>query len=61
MRHSIPLIGSFSSAGPFVFGPVYLWSIMLGLVIFPTFYGPWIILGICAVSTLVVLSLIGFR
>ena len=38
----LPLIGSPSSAGPFNFGPIYDWLIMLFVKIFPFDAGPWI-------------------
>lgn len=44
-RHELPLIGPFSSAGPFVFGPIYYWIIMLSYTVLPYIINsPWIIL-----------------
>src|SRR4051812_11368220 len=42
LKHSeLPIIGPFSSAGPFVFGPVYYWLLMFSNIIFPfTFLAP---------------------
>lgn len=36
-RHYLPLSGSFSSSGPFVFGPGYYWILTLTLLILPFF------------------------
>lgn len=45
----IPLTGSFSSAGPFVFGPLYYWYLMLVYWLFPTWISAaWY--GIAAMS-----------
>ncbi len=61
LRHELPLIGSFSSAGPFVFGPIYLWTLMFSFVLIPSFYAPWIILGLLEIITVAVSYLIGLR
>lgn len=58
-RSEIPIIGSFSSAGPFVFGPLFYWSVMLSLIIFPSFTGPWIFIGLMGVVTVGVLMWCG--
>jgi len=59
-RKEMPLIGPFSSAGPFVFGPIYFWIIMASYLIFPfSFISPWIIvtlLGILAVFVMIKLG-----
>jgi hypothetical protein len=40
--HKIPPIGAFSSAGPFVWGPLYYWEIALSYLVAPNFaYAPW--------------------
>ena len=50
MRHELPLYGSFSSAGPFVFGPSFYWFIMLSFILLPfTFVAPWILTGVVSV------------
>src|SRR5258706_4499173 len=41
-RHELPLIGSFSSAGPFVFGPFFYWFIILAYIVLPFFTSPWL-------------------
>ncbi len=51
-RHEIPLIGPFSSAGPFVFGPVYYYFIMLAYLVLPFLISaPWILTGIFGILT----------
>lgn len=43
--HKFPLLGPFSSAGPFQTGGEWYWFIMLGKLFFPfTIMGPWILL-----------------
>lgn len=60
-RHELPLIGSFSSAGPFVFGPLYFWFNMLALIIFPfSFKTPWILMNIVGVLTVFIMLLCGY-
>lgn len=59
-RHELPLIGPFSSAGPFVFGPIYYWIIMLSYVILPYIINsPWIILDALGVVSVAVLLYFG--
>lgn len=61
-RHELPLIGSFSSAGPFVFGPLYYWLVMAGLTILPfSFRGPWLLMSMIGVFTVIVMMLTGYR
>lgn len=60
-RGELPLIGSFSSAGPFVFGPLYFWFNMLALMILPfSFKTPWILMNITGVLTVIVMILCGY-
>lgn len=41
----LPTVGSFSSSGPFVFGPNWYWFLMLPLFILPNvFLAPWLLL-----------------
>jgi len=57
IRQELPQIGSFSSAGPFVFGPLFYWVVILSYLIMPfTYVAPWIFTG--AISVLIVLVLI---
>lgn len=52
VRHEFPLIGSFSSAGPFVFGPLFYWFIMLSFIILPfTITAPWIFLTLIGMTS----------
>ncbi|OGG27239.1 hypothetical protein A2960_00260 [Candidatus Gottesmanbacteria bacterium RIFCSPLOWO2_01_FULL_39_12b] len=59
-RRQLPLFGSFSSAGPFVFGPLFYWFIIISYLVFP--FGiptPWIILSLIGVINVYLLILIG--
>ena len=59
-RHELPLTGSFSSAGPFVFGPLFYWFIILSYLVLPFFvYSPWIFLVIVSVLTVAALMYLG--
>jgi hypothetical protein len=59
-RHELPLIGSFSSAGPFVFGPIFYWFIMLSYFFVPwVFTIPWILTGLVGVTTVAILMWCG--
>lgn len=49
-RHDLPLMGPFSSAGPFVFGGIYYWFIMLSYFVLPFFVNsPWIFMEIMSI------------
>ncbi len=55
-RHEVPLIGSFSSAGPFVFGPLFYWTIMASILVLPfPFISPWIVIGSMSIVTILIL------
>lgn len=57
---SIPLIGPFSSAGQFVYGPQWYWIIMFMIKIFPySVIGPWVIQTLLYVFVVFVMYLIG--
>lgn len=61
-RHEIPLIGSFSSAGPFVFGPFFYWFIMGSYLLLPfAFTAPWIMMVIVGLLTIVILMLVAYQ
>ena len=45
----LPLTGSFSSLGPFTFGPWYAYQLIIFCLIFPFVYSPWIYLSIISV------------
>lgn len=51
----LPLLGPPSSAGPFSFGPLYYWIIILLEILIPAINGPWI-----GFATLSVLSVVLF-
>lgn len=60
-RGELPLIGSFSSAGPFVFGPLFYWTLMASYLLFPfTFYAPHILNIILSIVTVGVLCVCGY-
>lgn len=56
LKRELPLTGSFSSAGPFVFGPFFYWYIMISYLLFPfVFTVPWIFTGLVGVLLVFVL------
>ncbi len=60
LLQQLPWVGSFSSAGPFVFGPNWYWQLMLPQILFPNlFMGPWIIMLIISIFFVVVMGLCG--
>lgn len=60
-RREIPLIGPFSSAGPFVTGPIYFWILMVGLVIFPFgISSSWFLFFIIGVITFLLFIYLGY-
>ena len=59
-RFELPLMGPFSSAGPFVFGGIYYWFIMAAYGILPFMISaPWIFLEILSVITVGLLMYLG--
>lgn len=61
MRHELPLYGSFSSAGPFVFGPLFYWFIMGSFLLLPfTFASPWLLIGVISVAVVGAFIYLGF-
>jgi len=57
---NIPQIGAFSSAGPFVWGPIYFWFIMLSYAIAPNFiFAPWVLYTIVDLIHILVMIKIG--
>lgn len=54
-----PLTGGFSSAGPFTWGPWFYYQMILISLVFPTFYAPWIYLGIIYIAGIALLYKIG--
>lgn len=56
IRRELPLIGPFSSAGPFVSGPLYYWFIILSFVLFPfSLMTPWVATAIVGLFTIGIL------
>lgn len=56
LRREIPLIGPFSSAGPFVTGPLYYWVIILSFLLFPfSLATPWFTTAIIGIVTIGIL------
>lgn len=59
-RHEFPLMGPFSSAGPFVFGGIYYWFIIFSYMVMPFWINaPWVALGIVSVLTVVASIFVG--
>jgi len=54
-----PLTGSFSSLGPFTFGPWYAYQLIVFYLIFPFIYSPWIYLSIISVAYIFIMYKIG--
>ncbi len=60
-RHELPLIGPFSSAGPFVTGPIYYWILMVGHILFPLgIYSLWAFFLVLSLVTLAGFTLVGY-
>lgn len=56
----IPLLGPFSSAGPYQTGGEWYWLLMIGTYLFPTYInGPWIFMTLFQTFFVVALILIG--
>ncbi|MBI2028396.1 MAG: glycosyltransferase family 39 protein [Candidatus Levybacteria bacterium] len=54
-----PLTGSFSSLGPFTFGPWYAYQLIFFYLIFPFIYSPWIYLSIISIIYIFIMYKIG--
>lgn len=54
-----PLMGAFSSAAPFVWGPWFYYQVILISLIFPYSYAPWIYLTISSILSIFILYKIG--
>ncbi len=57
----LPLTGSFSSIGPIPFGPWYYYYITLANFIIPTFWAPWIAIGLASTFQALCMYMIGKR
>lgn len=55
----LPLTGSFSSLGPFTFGPWYAYQLIFFGFFINSVYSPWIYLGLIAVAYILVMYKIG--
>ncbi len=56
----IPWVGSFSSAGPFVFGPNWYWQLMIPAALMPNiFFAPWIMMFLISIVVVLLQYLIG--
>ncbi len=52
-QHKIPMVGPFSSAGPFQTGPEWYWLIMLGTFLYsPSVISPWVLLTVLFVVSI---------
>lgn len=59
--NQLPLIGSFSSAGPFVFGPLFYWLIMGSYATLPfTILAPWITTLLAGIALVGVFAATGY-
>lgn len=55
-RHELPLFGSFSSAGPFVFGPLFYWIIMFSYIVLPfVLSAPWVITALVGIISIILI------
>ena len=54
-----PLTGSFSSLGPFTFGPWYAYQLIIFYLIFPSTYSPWIYFSIISVIYIFIMYKVG--
>jgi len=61
VHHTLPLIGSFSSAGPFTFGPYWYWYSAFMNLILPTHMGYWIGMGVASVFMVLMLMWLGYQ
>lgn len=60
LLHQLPWVGSFSSAGPFVFGPNWYWQLMFPQILFPNFFmGPWVVMLAFSILFVIVMSFCG--
>jgi len=55
----LPLTGSFSSLGPFTFGPWYYYILILSHFVIPSVWAPWIAVGLISISLIVIVIMYG--
>ncbi|KKR34454.1 MAG: Oligosaccharyl transferase STT3 subunit [Candidatus Gottesmanbacteria bacterium GW2011_GWC2_39_8] len=61
IRGKLPLFGPFSSAGPFVFGPLYYWFAVFCYLLFPrSLESLWVMLGILDLVNVGIFYLCGY-
>lgn len=58
-NHTLPLLGSPSSAGPFNFGALYFWLLALVTFIFPFISGPWVAFTLISAAAVFVFYCLG--
>lgn len=58
-ERQLPLTGSFSSLGPFTFGPWYYYILILSHFFIPSVWAPWIAVGLISVSLIIIMYKIG--
>ncbi|MDO8659088.1 MAG: glycosyltransferase family 39 protein [Candidatus Parcubacteria bacterium] len=54
-----PLTGSFSSLGPFTFGPWYAYQLIIFYLLVPLVYSPWIYLSLISVAYIFIMYKVG--
>lgn len=54
-----PLTGAFSSLGPFTFGPLYGYQLIVASLLIPTLYAPWIYMTMLSIAYIFVIYKIG--
>lgn len=60
MLGKLPWVGNFSSTGPYVFGPIYYWFVMLTLIVFPNyFFSPWLVVCAISLAFVIIMALAG--
>lgn len=58
--HKIPLVGPFSSAGPFQTGGIWYWGLMVGAVVAPSIVNaPWILITLLSLVYILFLMYVG--
>lgn len=55
----LPLTGSFSSLGPFTFGPLYAYQLFFSYLFFPSNYSPWVYLSLIAILYIYIIYKVG--
>lgn len=58
-QFQLPLTGSFSSLGPFTFGPWYYYILILSHFVIPSIWAPWIAVGLISTVMIFIMYKIG--